>query len=180
MQKESRSFFYFEEFVYLCQRKSVSSYEKITFMDTKFIDIQEEKEAAYRNLVRPKMMEDLKEKIINLLVIQKKYRESDFTARKMAKILNTNVRYISAVIRVQFHTNFATLVNKYRVDEAMMLLSDQRYADLTIEDISLMAGFAHRQSFYTAFAKFTGITPKLYRMKFESHWLATHHKDSKK
>ena len=82
-------------------------------------DIQEEKEALYRKLVRPRMMEELKERILEKFVVQKKYRDNSYTARQLAADLESNVRYISAVIRVQFHTNYTTLVNKYRVEEAM-------------------------------------------------------------
>lgn len=131
-------------------------------------EIQEEKEASYRNLVRPKLMEELKESILELLVVKKKYHDASYTARTMAKELNTNVRYVSAVIRVQFHTNYSSLVNKYRVEEAMALLTDQRYADLNVEDIGDMVGFAHRQTFYTAFGKLVGMTPMAYRKQYEA------------
>ena len=36
---------------------------------------------------------------------------------------------------------------------------------MTMEDISYSSGFANRQSFYTAFAKFVGISPKEYRQQ---------------
>lgn len=130
-------------------------------------DIQEEKEALYRKLVRPRMMEELKERILEKFVVQKKYRDNSYTARQLAADLESNVRYISAVIRVQFHTNYTTLVNKYRVEEAMSFLSDQRYEHLNIEEIGDIVGFAHRQSFHTAFLKFVGMTPKAYRTECE-------------
>lgn len=130
-------------------------------------DIQEEKEASYRRLVRPRMMEELKEGILEKFVVQKKYRDNGYTARQLAADLDSNVRYISAVIRVQFHTNYTTLVNKYRVEEAMSLLSDQRYEDLNVEEIGDIVGFAHRQSFHTAFLKYVGMTPKAYRTECE-------------
>lgn len=112
-------------------------------------------------------MDELKEKIVEKLVIGKKYKDASYTARQLAEELETNVRYISAVVRVQFHTNYSTLVNKYRVEEAMSLLADQRYRELNVEDISDMVGFAHRQSFYTAFVKFAGMTPNAYRQQFQ-------------
>ncbi|MBF1572924.1 MAG: AraC family transcriptional regulator, partial [Prevotella sp.] len=39
-----------------------------------------EKEAAYRTLVNPKLMDELKEKILNTILIQKKYKDRDYSA----------------------------------------------------------------------------------------------------
>ena len=40
-----------------------------------------EKEAAYRNLVNPKLMDELEEKIINIILVQKKYKDKDYSAK---------------------------------------------------------------------------------------------------
>ena len=45
------------------------------------------------------------------------------------------------------------------------LLTDKRYADKNVEEISTMVGFANRQSFYAAFYKNVGETPNGYRKK---------------
>ena len=135
-------------------------------MSNDHIEIQEKKVASYRKLVRPRLMDDLREKIVGKLVVEKKYKDASYTARQMAEELQTNVRYISAVVRVQFHTNYTTLVNKYRIEEAMSLLADQRYRELNIEDVSDMVGFANRQSFYASFFRETGITPREYKQQY--------------
>ena len=79
--------------------------------------------------------------------------------------MHTNSRYVSAVCATRFHKNYSELVNDYRVNDAMSLLTDKRYAKMTIEDISEMAGFSTRQSFYSNFYKRMGITPRQYRME---------------
>lgn len=125
---------------------------------------RKEKEAAYRTLVSPKLMDELKEKILEIILIQKKYKDKDYSAKQLAEDLHTNTRYISAVVNVRFHMNYTSFVNKYRIDEAMTLLVDKRYQDLNMEDISDMVGFANRQSFYASFYKFKGMTPHEYKM----------------
>ncbi|MBR7018733.1 MAG: AraC family transcriptional regulator [Prevotella sp.] len=125
---------------------------------------KKEKEAAYRNLVSPKLMDELKERILDIILIQKKFKDKDYSAKRLAEDLGTNTRYISAVVNVRFHMNYTSFVNKYRIDEAMTLLLDRRYRDLNMEDISDMVGFANRQSFYAAFYKFNGITPREYKL----------------
>ena len=125
---------------------------------------KKEKEAAYRALVSPKVMDELKEKILNLILIQKKYKDKNYSAAKLAEDLGTNTRYISAVVNVRFHMNYTSLVNKYRIEEAMALLVDRRYKDLNMEDISDMVGFSNRQSFYASFYKINGCTPRAYKI----------------
>lgn len=121
------------------------------------------KEAAYRSLVNPKLMSELKVKIVKVLLKKKKYRDKDYSAKLLAEELNTNTRYVSAVVNVCFNMNYTSLVNKYRVEYAKKLLSSKRYRNLNMEEISDMVGFSNRQSFYASFYKFTGITPRKYR-----------------
>ncbi len=124
-----------------------------------------DKDAAYRSLVNPTLMDELKEKILDIVLFQKKYKDRDYSAKKLAEELGTNTRYISAVVNVRFHMNYTSLVNKYRIEEAMALLVDRRYMDSNMEDISQMVGFANRQSFYASFYKINGITPREYRLQ---------------
>lgn len=136
---------------------------------------KKEKTAAYRSLVSPKLMDELKEKILNVILIKKMYKNKDYSAKKLAEDLGTNTRYISAVVNVRFHMNYTSFVNKYRIEEAMTLLVDKRYQDLNMEDISDMVGFSNRQSFYAAFYRINGITPREYKMRA----LANHPKEGR-
>ncbi len=125
---------------------------------------KKDKNAAYRTLVRAELVDELYEKMLDIFVRQKKYRDPDYSARRLAEELGTNTRYISAVVNIRFHQNYASMVNEYRIREAKYLLIDKRYRDKTMEDISKMVGFANRQSFYSAFYRFEGMTPRVYRM----------------
>ena len=94
------------------------------------------------------------------------YKEKSYSAKRLAIDIGTNTRYVSAVLNVRFGMNYTTFVNRYRVSEAMLLLKDDKYAALTMEDISSMVGFANRQSFYSAFYKQKGTTPRDFRMEY--------------
>ena len=126
---------------------------------------RKEKEAAYRTMVSPQLMDELKEKILNIIVMQKKYKDKNYSARKLAEDLGTNTRYISAVVNVKFHMNYTSFVNKYRIEEAMSILVDKRYQDLKMEEVSDMVGFSNRQSFYASFYKIMKMTPRDYRVQ---------------
>lgn len=123
----------------------------------------EKKSPAYLTKISRETFDKLKEQILRVLVLEKKYRDRTFTAKKLAALLNTNTRYISIVLSVRYHANFSQFVNRLRIEEAMALLQDSRYASLRIEEISDMVGFANRQSFYRAFCMIAGKTPRQYQ-----------------
>ena len=126
---------------------------------------KKEKKAAYRSLIRPELADELYDRILNIIVVQKKYRDPNYSAKDLAKELQTNTRYLSAVVNSRFGMNYSCLLNEYRVKDALHLLTDKRYADKNVEEISTMVGFANRQSFYAAFYKNVGETPNGYRKK---------------
>lgn len=126
---------------------------------------KKEKEAVYRSLVSPKLMDEMKEKILNIIVMQKKYKDKNYSAKRLAEDLGTNTRYVSAVVNVRFHMNYASFINKYRIEEAMSILVDKRYQNLRMEEVSDMVGFANRQSFYASFYKLMNMTPRDYRLQ---------------
>lgn len=130
------------------------------------LSVKKEKEAAYRAMVRPEYADELYDKILEVVVMKKKYRDADYSAKRMAEDLDTNTRYLSAVINSRFGMNYSCLLNEYRVKEAKILLKDRRCSDKSVEEISAMVGFSNRQSFYAAFYRFMGETPHNYRLKF--------------
>lgn len=124
-----------------------------------------EKQAAYRSLIRAELADELFDKILNMIVVEKRYRDPSFSAKELAKELDTNTRYVSAVINSRFNMNFSCLLNEYRIKEALHRMTDKRYADETIEEISAVVGFSNRQSFYAAFYRIMGETPNSYRKR---------------
>ena len=118
---------------------------------------------AYLKYISSSVSDELYERIIRILHIEKKYRDKHYSAKKMAAELGTNTRYVSVVLRVRFHMNYTSLINKLRVEESMTLLTDRRYSKLRMQDISDMVGFSSRQSFYNAFCRYKGVTPLHYR-----------------
>ena len=65
--------------------------------------------------------------------------------------------------------NYTSFVNKFRIEEAMTILTDRRYQDLNMEEVSDMVGFANRQSFYASFYKIMNMTPRDYRLQHQEH-----------
>ncbi|MBO4442069.1 MAG: AraC family transcriptional regulator [Bacteroidaceae bacterium] len=124
-----------------------------------------EKEAGYRGLIRAELADELYDGILTIVVAQKKYRDPDYSAKQLAEDLNTNPRYLSAVINSRFGMNYSSLVNEFRVRDAVHYLTDKRYLDKTMEEIGTMSGFSNRQSFYAAFFKEKGEAPHQFKKR---------------
>lgn len=122
-----------------------------------------EEAPVYCDIISPRIVNGLQKKIISIVVNKKKYRDKNYSAKQLAVDLGTNTRYVSATINICFHMNYTSFINKYRIEEAMMILKDDKYRDLRIEEVSDMVGFSNRQSFYTSFCRMTGVTPKAYK-----------------
>ena len=129
------------------------------------------KAPLYRSLLNADMKEDLFEKIMAKFVVEKKYRDPEYSAKEMAEELGTNTRYISAVINMRYQDNYSQMVNEFRIREAMYLLKNFQSRKMTMEDIALNVGFSNRQSFYSAFYKRTGMTPREFRQQNETELL---------
>lgn len=159
---------YFKYFQYFCIVKKVFVSLNKFIMAKYNITEKKEKKAAYRMLVSAPLMDELKEKILDIILIQKKFKDKNYSAKRLAEDLGTNTRYVSAVVNVKFHMNYTSFVNSFRINEAMNMLTDIRYLRMKMEEISDAVGFANRQSFYAAFYKITGKTPREYRQEYLS------------
>ena len=118
-------------------------------------NIREYKEsgASYQESINPDILDELHTKILNILLIQRKFMDKDYSAKKLAQDLNTNSRYVSAVCNVKFHMNYATLINKYRIDEAMSILIDRRYLKLNMEDVAYISSVKRERGLDYPFAR---------------------------
>ena len=81
----------------------------------------------------------------------------------LSKALGTNKTTLSHVINTHLHQNFASLLNSYRIREAIDVLSNPKFFDEKMEVVAEKCGYNNRQVFHTAFKKVMGITPNHFR-----------------
>ncbi len=86
----------------------------------------------------------------------KVYRKSDLSLEKAATMLNTNRTYLSQVVN-ENAGSFASYVNRYRLQEAIEILSDPKNTE-SLKCIGISVGFSSPSNFYT-----------LFRQKWECH-----------
>lgn len=92
------------------------------------------------------------------------YADPNLTLSTLSDILNTNPNYLSLAIKLKTQSNFNTFINNHRVKAATKLL-EQRKDTVTLEEVMKNCGFSNKSTFFTAFKKFTGLTPGQYRKK---------------
>lgn len=98
---------------------------------------------------------------ITLLEKERLYKDDGLSIKDMAHKLATNERYLSAAISEHSKTNFNGIVNFYRIVEARRLL-DTQGDKMIIQDLMKACGYRSATTFYNAFNKYTGMSPKKY------------------
>ncbi len=93
----------------------------------------------------------------------KPYLESDFRMSNLESGLGSPAYSLSHAINKELNTNFKDLVNQKRVEEAQKRLQDPEFKLLTYEAIAMDCGFNSATTFYRAFKKHTGKTPKQFQ-----------------
>lgn len=88
----------------------------------------------------------------------------DFSLNMLAELVDSNTKYVSAVINENYGMNFKTYLNEHRIREACRRLSDtQHYGNMTIQAIYEELGYKSGSSFVQAFRKLNGMNPSQYQ-----------------
>ncbi len=95
---------------------------------------------------------------------EKIYKDNFITKDKVAEILGTNRTYLSRIINEQSKLSFTHYVNRFRIEEAIRLLSDPNN-ETPLKAISTELGFNSISTFYNLFQSSVGMTPSQYRNK---------------
>jgi AraC-like DNA-binding protein/predicted negative regulator of RcsB-dependent stress response len=95
---------------------------------------------------------------------EKIYKDNFITKDKVAELLGTNRTYLSRIINEQAKLSFTHYVNRFRIEEAIRLLSDPAN-DTPLKAISADLGFNSISTFYNLFQSAVGMTPSQYRNK---------------
>ena len=101
-----------------------------------------------------------------LFETEKIYRRQGLSVDEVTLTLNTNSKYLTNAIKEHFQKGFVEYVNTFRVEDAIEMLKEQekggKYAYYSVEAIAEAVGFGNRATFYRAFKRILGITPREY------------------
>ncbi|MEM7298398.1 MAG: AraC family transcriptional regulator, partial [Bacteroidota bacterium] len=107
--------------------------------------------------------EVLFKKVSQLIIEEKRYKNTDITLKSLSGQLNVSTQILSLVINQKSKMNFNSFINHHRIEEAIKVMRDEKHNNLTIAAIAFEIGFNSLSSFNSAFKKQIGKTPKNYR-----------------
>lgn len=111
----------------------------------------------------------LHKKLIYCFENEEIYLKNDLSIWDLCRAVSSNRTYVSNLINEEFGMNFNSLVNKYRVNKAKMLLLDNNYQSYSLGKIAELSGFNSITSFNRAFQKFEKSSPGNFRNKEHSN-----------
>ncbi|WP_348824354.1 helix-turn-helix domain-containing protein [Flavobacterium aestuarii] len=138
------------------QQKEVFDFNKSELTELSDIKI-DKKENPKR--VSENRLHELNKKLQELMNVKKLYLENDLSLPKLAKSMNASCNETSFVINELYGDNFYNFINKFRVEEAKILLLSGKYNQLNILGIAYESGFNSKTTFNTTFKKYTGFSP---------------------
>lgn len=92
------------------------------------------------------------------------YCNPDFSIAELAKLVDSNTKYVSQAVNECTGMNFRTYINSLRVKIARVRLTNSaEYSNRTIQAVSESVGFKSTSNFVIAFKKVMGVTPSAYQ-----------------
>lgn len=112
-----------------------------------------------------KQIQEIEEKLIEQLDQKAIYLDGSLTLKQLASELGVTSENLSLVVNHKFEMGFRDLLNSYRVNRVKQRLTETAGSKSSMLDIALESGFNSQASFYRAFKKHEGISPKAYMEK---------------
>ena len=99
------------------------------------------------------------DRVNSFVVNQKLYLDPFLSLDSLAAISQLSSGYLSSLINTYSANNFSDYINEFRIEHAKKLIRDPDFQDYTVVSMGLESGFNSKSTFYTAFKKFTNMTP---------------------
>jgi AraC-like DNA-binding protein len=94
------------------------------------------------------------------------YLTNQISLKDVAKIVNTNSKYLSKIVNTYKGKNFTTYINDLRIDYLVShVQTDTKFQKYTIRAIAEEIGFSNPEGFSRAFQKKTGLKPSYFIKK---------------
>jgi AraC-like DNA-binding protein/Tfp pilus assembly protein PilF len=151
-------------FVYFQKRKLHTAYNALIDKNIKIIDLEEI--ALVKGYKRSKLANNVQDELLDkILVIMDDTSiicDVEFSIEKLAKLVQSNQKYVSQVINDAMKQNFRSYLNSCRIREAQRLFLMPDADKYTIEFVSRSVGYKSRTTFCDIFKEITGVSPGFY------------------
>ncbi|MCF0055058.1 AraC family transcriptional regulator [Dyadobacter sp. CY356] len=149
---------YFLSFFALRQGE-VYSFSKASRMEIQSLILETPERPVRQQRVNADELEDLKNRLENLMDTKKPYLDSTLSLPLLAEHIGISVHELSYLINEAYKENFFSFVNRYRIEESKRLLLSGAFERLNILGVAYESGFNSKTTFNTTFKKRMGLSP---------------------
>lgn len=103
---------------------------------------------------------ECKQKIIDTMIEEKLYQSPNCSLKMISEATDIPTHHITIVMKKSVNKRFNDFVNELRIDDIIKEIENSPDNNLTIEGLSNNYGFQSKSTFYRAFKKYKGCTPK--------------------
>ena len=97
-----------------------------------------------------------------LMATERSYLKAGYSLVDLTNDLGIPLYQVSFFLNHVKGKSFHDMLNEYRIEHSRELMLEENNRQLTLEAIAYESGFGNRNSFTTAFKKFTGYTPSAF------------------
>ena len=94
----------------------------------------------------------------------KHYLDSSLTLSELSDLLEVRDKELSRIINLCSDDSFYGFINKLRIEHFKFILIEQGHTHLSILGMAMESGFKNKSTFYAAFRKVEGMTPREYEL----------------
>lgn len=115
----------------------------------------------YKSPISKELKNSKAQRVIEAIEKDHLYLRADFSLQLLAESCGMSTHHLSQVLNEEMGLSFFELTNKYRITEAKRILSTADQAP-KMEQLAYELGYKSKSTFFTAFKKFTDMTPSKY------------------
>lgn len=113
-------------------------------------------------------VQKLKSEIDSFFNTTEDYLNHNFSLGELSEKLNTPKHHLSEILNSEMGTTFYDIVNSKRIHYATNRLNEKSESNITLEALGYESGFNSKSSFFHHFKKYTGKTPRQYKLTIGS------------
>ena len=131
-----------------------------------FRDLIKGKKPAEERMVGNKTVELLKYNLEELMYKKKPFLKPGYTIKDLSDELGMPSYQLSSFINHKLGMNFSDYLNQFRIKYCEEIIKKEVGGKLNLQQLAARCGFQNRNTFTTAFKKFTGRTPSEYTKNY--------------
>ena len=104
----------------------------------------------------------LKYRLEKYMYERRPFLRAGYSIRDMAFDLGLHSYQLSAFINHEIGMHFTDYINRFRIEYCKMIIRTDMTGKISLKELAFKCGFNNRNSFTSAFKKFTGLKPSDY------------------